>query len=149
MSTPLYPAWRANQLVQIQHRIDATERLFWADAFVVWRLTRPDPTWDDGSEEERWHPVELPDGVPSVGRLADGGSGGMGDEDLGGVIVNLTPYRFRCDKRVPITDDDLLAINGKRVFLVRSVVRTDQEAASMWVYLTERSGDEIPEEVTP
>ncbi|MGN6484698.1 MAG: hypothetical protein ACTHMX_09855, partial [Thermomicrobiales bacterium] len=95
---------------------------------------------------EGWHPVVLPPGVPGVGRLMDNGQAGLGDQPAGDVIANTAPYRFRMDKRVPITKDDLLVVNGARVLEVTVPVETDREADSMWVYLTERIGDPLPVE---
>lgn len=148
MVSPLFSPATAAKLKVIRHRGDVTARMFWADAFVVWHLTRPGG-WSDGTTAEGWHPVPLPDGVPSVGRLLDAGMGGMGDQVSGGVITNQAPYRFRCDKRVPVSEKDKLVVNGTRVFEVTAPVEIDAESDSMWVYLSERAGEPLPVEPTP
>jgi hypothetical protein len=146
---PLFSPTTAATLKVIRHRGDATSRMFWEDAFVVWHLTRPGG-WSDGTTAEGWHPMTLPAGVPSVGRLLESGYAGLGDQVSGGVIVNQAPYKFRCDKRVPVTERDKLVI-GTRVFEVTAPVEIDTESDSMWVYLTERAGEPLPVEplVTP
>lgn len=148
MVTPFISSRQAADVTKAFHRMDATFRLWWSDPFVVWRLGRPAMTWDAGTADEGWQPVTQPDGVPTVGRLMEGGAAGIGDEALSNVITNLTPFRIRMDKQADITDDDMLVVNG-RAFHVQTVVRTDADSDSMWVDLMERSGDDVPEEVTP
>ena len=137
MASPLFSPATAAKLVTIRHRGDATSRLFWSDAYTVKRLDRP-AGWDVGTHGEGWQTVTQPAGVPTVGRLLEGGVAGMGDQVME-VITTITPFRFRMDRRADIRHTDRMVV-GARTFEVTQPVITDAESDSMWVYLTEVDG---------
>lgn len=135
MVAPLFSAATAANLKTIRSRGYATARLFFADTYVLQRLTRG-TGWDDGTTEEDY----IVEGA-GVGRLYGSGSGlpQFGDDVAGeDVIVNLTPYRFRMDRDSSVLENDRMIVNG-REFFVKDVVRGDSENELMWVSLSERS----------
>jgi len=136
MVRPYLTPGTAGQITEAFSRLDATFRMFWADAFVVMRRALVDD--GRGGKTQTWQPVTQSAGVPTVGRLLSSNRMG-GERVVAQQVVGRTQYDFRLDGRVDIQTDDELVVNGTRRFAVVAIDQPNPDDLAMTITLEDRT----------